>query len=97
MTWRYALLNESCGRCHKTVPQGELELVVEIAGAPTRVRCQPCGEQLTGNAAVVTDLPQAPPPGVPAGISHQPSLGFTPVAVVAARVVTKAQLRRGLR
>lgn len=77
-TWRLARIAQRCGSCNDQIAIGEKLLELQLATSTT-IRCQSCGERMTGEAApdVIEEAPPAgaSPASVPAGVRYQPSLG----------------------
>lgn len=72
MTWKRALANgiHTCGSCGKAIAAGELVAITRS----NLERCEDCGRRIEEPPAEIVDA--AVESGVPAGVRHQPSLGF---------------------
>lgn len=88
--WRVTHRDMRCGNCRAWIATGEKYLEHRI-GTARLVRCQPCGESMTG--APAPDVIDEEQSGRPLDVRHQPSLGLEPVGAVAER----AWQRRGRR
>ena len=74
MTWRRVVINgfRSCGSCARPIAKGEL-VAFTRTGAE---RCEDCGRKIEDPPAEVDDDSGVVEESVPAGGTHQPSLGF---------------------
>lgn len=75
--WRLANGPLRCGFCRTEIADGQKYLEYRIGGAALLLRCQSCGESMTGAPAsdVIDEEQTARSPDV----RHQPSLGLEPV------------------
>lgn len=90
-TWRLARLDLTCGNCRAAIAAGQPFLEYHIS-ARTLVRCQACGESMTGESA--PDSLEADAPPAPLTVGHQPSLGLEPVGAVATRSAWRRRFQR---
>lgn len=80
-TWRVAVGPLRCGNGGHPIRTGEPYLEYRI-GAAVRLRCQSCGENMTGSPAPDAIEDEAAPP---LQVPHQPSLGMEAIGAVAAK------------
>ena len=77
-TWRLAHGPLRCGHCHTAIAAGQAYLEYRV-GAVRLLRCQPCGENMTG--APAPDVIEESAPAL--DVQPQPSLsGLEPIDAV---------------